>query len=129
MRRSRARFANEAAAQAALDAFDWTPHLKDMDFADLLIWVESLNTVASFDLTGRDITEEEGEDFIAGTFSESSGDEAIRLAWWVESITPPIWTVIHTRIGWTSEQGTDVQDRAISLNAAEPLYDATVEVP
>ena len=128
-RRSRSRFVDEATAQIALDAHNWTPQLQNADFDDLLAWVQALSTVASFDLTDRDITEEQGEDFIAGTFSESPGVDAIRLAWWIESLGPPAWTAIFTRIGWTSQEGTDVQDRAISLNAAEPLFNTTLEVP
>ncbi len=107
-RRSPARFADEAAAVVASDAFDWETQLKDVDFQDLFDWVIARNTVADFDLTDRDIIEQEGEDFIAITFSESLGDQAIRLAWWIESLTPPIWTAIRTRIGWTSKEGSDV---------------------
>lgn len=128
-RRSRSRFVDETVAQAAVDAHDWTPQLQKVDLNDLLVWVQALNTVASFDLTNRDITEEQGEDFIAGTFAESPGDEAIRLAWWVESLSPPSWTTIRTRVGWTAQEGSDVQDRAISLNAAEPLFDTIIKVP
>ncbi len=128
-RRSRSRFADEATAQLDLDAHDWTPQLQSADFADLLIWVQARNTVASFDLTGRDITEEQGEEFIAGTFAKSPGADAIHLAWWIESLNPPSWTAIRTRIGWTNQEGSDVQDRAISLTAAEPLFDTTIGVP
>lgn len=128
-RRSRSRFVSEAAAQAALDTHDWGPQLESADFQDLLIWVRGLNTVADFDLTDRDITEEQGEDFIAGTFAESPGADAIHLAWWIESLSPPSWAAIFTRVGWTSQEGSRIQDRAIALLAAEPVFDAVEEIP
>ncbi len=128
-RRSPSRFADETAAVVASDAFDWEPQLKDKDFQELFDWVLARNTVVSFDLVGRDITEQEGEDFIAITFSESPGDHAMQLSWWIESLNPTSWTAIRTRIGWTSQEGSDVQDKGIALNTAEPFYDVIIEAP
>jgi len=110
-------------AEAIRDAAWTTQQLQDVDLSEVIEWVELKNTVASFDFTNRDITEEQAEDHIATEFASRLGDAAIRLAWWIESLGPPSWTAIANRIGWTSQQRSDVQDRGIALEAAEASYD------
>jgi hypothetical protein len=119
--------ATQAQAEVVRDtvAFD----LANQDKLELLQWVLDRNTVASFDLTGRDITEEQGEDFVMTTFAASPGEEAIPLAWWVESLGPPAFSTIRDRIGWSPAEGTLVQDRAIALLAAEPDFNTTITAP
>ena len=128
-RRSRSRFADEVAAQTALDSFDWTAQLEDADFADLLAWVQAKNSPASFDFTNRDLTLLEGEDRLLIWFASHEGAQAITLAWWVESLTPPLFTVIRNRVGYAPATGTRIQDRAIALLAVEPLFDAIEDNP
>lgn len=129
-RRSRARFADETAAITASNAFDWTPQLKDADFADLLIWTQApaKNDPSTFDLTDRDITLIEGEDFLYEHFAEDDGSEAILLAWWLKGMNPPTINVIRDRAGLNVTDGNRVQDRAVALDDAEATFDDIVEV-
>ena len=113
-------------AEGIRDGVVWD--LAAVDFSDLLAWVQDRNTVATFDLTDRDITEEQGEEHIVTWFATNLGAEAITVAWWIESLNPPSYTAIANRIGYTTQQRTDVQDRAIDLLAAEPRFDLVVEV-
>ena len=128
-RRSRSRFADEAAAQVALDAHNWTPQLRDADFRDLRVWVQGLNPVSTFDLTGRDITEGEGEEFIMKWFAESPGDDAITVAWWLDSINTGAFNAIRNRVGFTGDEGSTITQRFTFLLAAEPWWDVTVKAP
>ncbi len=129
-RRSGARFANEAAATIVSDAFDWTPQLKDADFADLLIWTEApgKNDPDAFSLTDRDITLIEGEDFLYKHFAESVGDKAILLAWWLKGLNPPSINAIRDRAGLSVTDGDRVQDRAVALDDAEATFNDIVKI-
>ncbi len=126
-RRSRSRFASETVAQTAADAHDWTPQLQDRDFADLLVWVQDRNTVATFDLTGRDITEDDGEEFIMVWFAGHEGDEAITVAWWLDSINTGQFNTIRDRVPFTGVQGSTITSKFTFLLAAEPWWNVIVE--
>ncbi len=128
--RGRRRSANEAQAIIEMDAYDWTPQLKDADFADLLVWVQApaKNDPGTFDLTGRDISLLEGEDFLYEYFAESVGEVAILLAWWLKAMNPPTISAIRIRAGLNVEDGDRVQDRAIALDDAEATFNDTVEI-
>ncbi len=126
-RRSRTRFADEAVAIAASNAFDWTSQLQDADFQDLLTWVRAKNHSDDFDFTGRDMTLLGGEERLLVWFASNLGADAIDLAWWVEGFNPPSYTAIRIRAGYDASAGSRIQDRAIALLAAEPTFDA-VEV-
>ncbi len=119
---------SEAQATTDMNALDLTEPLKDADFRDLLTWVQAKNASDDFDLTDRDLTLLEGEERLLIWFAGEPGDEAITLAWWVEGMTPPVYSAIRIRAGFDAAQGSDIQDRAISLLAAEPLFDQTVEL-
>ncbi len=129
-RRSRARFADEATAQAASDAFDWRAQLQDTDFQDLLAWTQApaKNDPDAFDLTGRDITLTEGEDFLYTHFAESPGEEALLLAWWLKGMNPPTINAIRNRLGVSVTDGDRVKDRAVALDDAEDTFNDTVEI-
>lgn len=129
-RRSRARFANEAVAQAAVDAHDWTLQLQNADFADLLIWAQApaKNDPDNFDLTDRDITLIEGENFLYKHFAEGEGGEAILLAWWLKGMNPPTINAIRDRAGLSVTDGDRVKDRAVALDDAEAAFDDIVEI-
>lgn len=121
----------EAAVTTDMNARDLTSSLVTRDIADLIQWVEALNPVSTFDFTGRDITENDGEGEIAKEFARRPGDSAIRLAWWIESLSPPQWTAISTRLGWSNtagEIGERVQTRGQNLTVALPDYDRTEDV-
>ncbi len=126
-RRSRSRFANEAAAQAASDAFDWTAQLQGTDFQDLLVWVQDKNASDDFDFINRDLTLLEGEKRLLIWFASHEGAEAITIAWWIEDMGPPVYKAIRIRAGYDSATGSRIQDRAIDLFVADPSFDATEE--
>ena len=123
-RRSRSRFANVAAAQVALDAHDWTTQLQDVDFGDLLAWVQGLNAPGDFTFTNRDLTLLEGEERLLVWFASHEGTDAITIAWWVEGLNPPQFIAVRDRVGYDAATGTRIQDRAIALLAVEPSFDA-----
>jgi len=129
-RRSRARFADEAAAVVASNTFDWTAQLKEADFVNLLVWTQApaKNDPSAFDLTDRDITLIEGEDFLYKHFAEAEGSEAILLAWWLKGLTPPDINVIRDRAGLSVTDGDRVQDRAVALDDAEATFNDIVEI-
>lgn len=114
------------AAETIRDGVVWD--VENADFGDLLTWVQNRNIVADFDLTDRDITENQGEEFIVTWFATHLGDEAITVSWWIESLNPSSYTAIVNRIGYTMQQRSDVQDRAISLLAVEPRFNLLVDV-
>ena len=128
-RRSRSRFSNEAVAQLALDAFDWTIQLEDGDFQDLLFWVQVKNASDDFNFTNRDLTLLEGEERLLVWFASHGGMDAITLAWWVEDMNPPTFTAIRNRVGYDVATGSRIQDRAIALLAVEPAFDAVEGKP
>ena len=128
-RRSRSRFADEAAAQTALDSFDWTAQLEDADFADLLVWVQAKNDPAGFDFTNRDLTLLEGEEALLVWFATHQGVDALTVAWWVEGLGPSEFIAIRDRVGYDATTGTRIQDRGIALLAVEPSFDAIEETP
>ena len=128
-RRSRSRFADEAAATVASDAHNWTPQLISQDKQDLLVWVQALNDVADFDYTGRDTDEDAGEEFIFQWFAENLGDDAITVAWWMDDINTGKFNSIRDRIGYTGIQGADITSRFTFMVSVEPWYDLTIETP
>ena len=128
-RRSRARFSNEAVAQAASDAFDWTTQLQDVDFDDLLIWTQAKNAPDGFDFTNRDLTLLEGEERLLVWIATQAGVKAITLAWWIEDMSPPTFNAIQNRVGYDTVTGSRIQDRAIALLAVEPSFDVVEETP
>lgn len=96
------------------------------DNQELLSWVKSRNTVASFDYTNRDINQLDGEEFIFQWFAESDGDEAITVAWWMDSINTGTFNNIRDRIGYTGQQGADITSRFQFMVLVEPWYNFTV---
>ena len=128
--RSRARFADESAATVASDNYDWTLQLQEKDFDDLLAHVEApaKNDPDTFDLTGRDITLIEAEDFLYQHFAESPGDDAILLAWWLKGMNPPTINAIRTRLGVNVDDGDRIKDRAVALDDAEATFDDIVKI-
>ncbi len=128
-RRSRSRFVDEAAAQTALNSFDWTVQLKDVDFADLLVWVQAKNASADFDFIGRELTLLESEEALLVWFATHQGADVLTVAWWVEDLNPPEFVAIRNRVGYDEPTGTRIQDRAIALLAVELTFDAVEETP
>ncbi len=121
---------DEATAVAQMLARDWTPKLKEDDFSDLLVWTQAKNDPGAFDLTDRDITLIEGEDFLYKHFAESSEGSAIKIAWWLKGplLTPPKFNVIRDRVGHDVDEGDRVKDKAVAQDDAEATINDIVEV-
>ncbi len=115
------------AATARMNARDLTDQLEEADFADLLEWVQAKNLPSDFDFTDRDLVLLVGEELLLIWFAEKLGGKAITIAWWIESLAPPVYNAIRIRAGFDAPTGSRIQDRAIDLNAAEPRFDAVEE--
>lgn len=112
----------DADADAILLVRDLNHSLVAGQIAALISWVADRNTVATFDFTGLDITEAEGEEEVTKHFARSDGDEALKYAWWIESLNPSTWSGIASRLGWSTsadEIGDRVQTRAQNMVVAE----------
>lgn len=121
----------EAEVVAVMNARDMTQGLVSRDVSEVIQWVEARNPVSTFDFTNRDINEDTAEEEVAKAFARRPGDTAIRLAWWIESLNPPTWNGIASRLGWSTAQGEigeRVQTRGQNLTVAEPDYDRTESV-
>ena len=116
----------DSAAEAEDVRDNFVYNIEGRDSAEVLLWVQGRNDVANFNFTGLDLTEDQAEEHIVTWFATRDGDEAITVAWWIESLSPPSYTAIADRIGYTTEQRTIVQDRAIALLDAESLYNTKV---
>ncbi len=114
-------------AEARLAAVSW--NLAEADNEDLLLWVQARNTVASFDYTDRDITLDDGEEYIFQWFAEAPGDDAMTVAWWMDGINTGKFNSIRDRIGYTGAQGADITSRFTFMVSVEPWYQFTVEAP
>ncbi len=128
-RRSRMRFADEAAAQAAVEAFDWTPQLLNVDFQELLAWVQAKNDSDAFDFTDMDLTLLEGEERLLVWFASSRGLKAMSLAWWIEDMNPPTYNAIRNRVGYDNATGSRIQDRSSAMLASEASFNVVEETP
>ena len=104
-------------------------NLAEQDNQELLEWVQARNTVADFDFTNRDITEDQGEEYIFQWFAEAEGAEAITVAWWMNDINTGKFNAVRDRIGYTGDQGADITSRFTFMVSVNPWYDLTVEAP
>jgi hypothetical protein len=116
----------QAEADVVRDSVVW--ELTEADKAELLAWVQARNTVASFDYTDRDITEADGEEYIFQWFAEAQGDDAMTVAWWMDSINTGKFNSIRDRIGYTGQQGADITSRFTFMVSVEPWYQFTTEL-
>ena len=115
----------QAEAEVIRDAVVWD--LAEVDKVELLTWVQEGNTVAAFDYTDRDITEEEGEEHIFKWFLESLGADAITVSWWLDDINTGKFNAITTRMNIV-EHRSDVTSRFTFMVSVEPWYDLTIKV-
>ncbi len=123
-----------AAATVIMEGRDFTPQLRERDFQDVADHVAQgfNNHPGTFEYISplRDITEIEAEDqIVAVFFSEAIGDEAMFYAWWIQNLNNPQWNTIETRIGYTSDDGDDIRDRATVIITAQSLYNTTIDDP
>ena len=107
---------------------DMTETLSERDLDDVLAWVLVGNDPNTFDYTARDVIKNKAEERITKIFARSRGEDALRLAWWVDSLGTPRWNAIITRLGWATERKDRVKARAVTLNASIAEYDAEEDV-
>lgn len=112
-----------AAAETQMNARDLTSELVSLDYAALSKWVRDKNNSDDFDFTDNDLTLLEGEERLLIEFAEGLGSQVIDLAWWIEDMNPPTYKAIADRVGLDADTRARVQDRAVLLNAAEPVFD------
>ncbi len=119
----------QAEGEAARDAvvFDTA----GLDMQELLEFVQlgAPNTVAAFDITNRDITEEEGEEHIYLTFATNDREIALTLAWWLKTLKTGERNTIAARIGFTGGQRGRIHQRYPPMVVVLPWLDAVEEAP
>jgi hypothetical protein len=114
-----------------MNARDLSEELQNTDISEVISWVQARNPVSTFDFTNRDITENQAEEEVAKHFAQSVGEIALLSAWWIESLTPPLWTAITTRLGWSTsagEIGDRVQVRAQGMVVVEDDFNRVEDV-
>ncbi len=114
-----------AAATVRMNARDLTGQLRDLDTMELLAFTEAGNDPETFDLTGRDITVNDGLDFLLRYFATHTGEAVIRIALWIVGLPTPKLVAIRDRLGLTVQQGNRILARAQKLADAAPTFDQT----
>ncbi len=121
---------SEAQAITDMNARVVTKQLKNSDLPDFLLHVRApaKNLPSTFNFTDRDITLEDGEDFLYKRFAESTGGNAIGLAWWIKGLTPPDFNTIRDRALHDVDEGDRVKDKAVAQDDAEATINDVVGV-
>ncbi len=116
-RRSRSRFANVAAAEAASDAYNWTPQLEDFEDQRATEDIGAGTDPDDFALTLTELRVEDFETRIMLTFATSeladTGDDyMLNIATWVA-----VKTVgeIETILSTSTARATTIRNRAIRI--------------
>lgn len=120
---------SETAAIERMNARDLSDQLKNIDFKDLLIWVQDKNLPIDFDFSNRDLDVDAGEKRLLIWFAEHTGAKAITIAWWIENLGVQQFRAIQNRVGYDNDTGSRIQDRAISLFTAEPFFNSLENTP
>ncbi len=109
----------------------WTPDLAELDKRELLEFVQigAPNTVAVFDYTDRNITEDEGEEHVYLTFATSKHEIALTLAWWLDTLNTGARNNIAGRIGFSGQQRGRVDQRYPPMVVVLPWLDAVEGAP
>ena len=104
-------------------------NLPEVDLRELLEFVQlgDPNTVAAFDLTDRDITEDEGEDHIYTEFAVNDRDIALTLAWWLDTLNTGQRNTIGGRAGFDGTKRGRIDQRFNAMVVVDPFLDATEE--
>ena len=116
---------SEAQANTDMNARNITEQLMQADFNDLLVFVQfpAQGDPSAFDLTGRDITLIQGENFLFEHFAEGGGSDARLLAWWIKGLNPPDFNTIRDRFGLSVNDGDRIKDRAVALDDSAATFD------
>ncbi len=122
-------FGTQAEAEVILAAV--TFDLVSVDLQELLEFVQlgAPNTVAAFDFTNRDITEENGEEHIYTEFATNDRVIALTLAWWLDTLNTGARNAISGRAGFSGEQRGRVDNRYPPMVVVDPFLDAVEEAP
>jgi len=92
-------WATQTEAETKRDTVQWDT--AEADKLDALKWVQAGNLLTTFDLTGRDITLEEAEEYVFAWFAFMPGDAAISVVWWMEQFNTGEFNAIANRIGYS----------------------------
>lgn len=122
--------ANNAEADSRLAARDLDLSLRERDMEELIQWVKDGNTVSSYPFAERDIALPKGEERVVREFARHRGEPALRLAWWVDSLTVARWNNITdvSRLNWDQTRKDRVRARAATLAAAVTDFDDEEDV-
>lgn len=118
----------EAEVVIDMNTRDLTTDLEGRDFDEVMQWVLDGNDPNTFDYLNRDVNKNKAEERITRIFARTTNGEALRLAWWIDSIGPARWDAITLRLGWLTARKARVKARAATLNAAVAEYDASENV-
>ncbi len=116
-RRSRSRFANIAAAEAASDAYDWTSQLENLELQRATEAIGSGTDPDDFVLTLTELRVEDFEtrimlQFATSELTDTGDDYMLNIATWVAAKTV---LQIETILSTTTARATTVRDRAIRI--------------
>lgn len=119
----------QAEAEVIRDAV--TFDLAELDKRELLEFVQlgPPNTVAAFDYTDHDITEEDGEEHIYLTFAANTREIALPLSWWLNTLKTGARNNIAGRVGFSGTQSGRIDQRYTPMVMVLPWLDAMEEVP
>ena len=116
---------NRAAAQARLDAFDFTPGLKQADLDEAVEYVGEHDSLDRWDNTDRDVSLEEVEDYLFSVASDESVERADKVAGWIESLDPAKTNTLARRTG---RDELKTVTRAAKVRQARGLLSETGDV-
>ncbi len=89
-RRSRARFANVATAEAASDVYDWTSQLRDFEDQRAEEWIADGNDPEAFvrtEMSLADYRKRQLKKFAKSRLADMGNDYMLNLATWVSDMT------------------------------------------
>ena len=116
----------QAAGEAVRDTVVF--HTADQDRRDLLAHIGTRGSIETFDFAPRDIDGRQGEVAILLDFADMSGEQDIKIAWWIDALSDTDFNAIRRRAGFTTTQGARIRNRAAKLLVASQVLDQT-EVP
>ena len=121
--------ATTAEAEVLRDTVVWD--LVGRDRANVLEFVQqgAPNTVAAFNYTNRDIVLADGQDIVYWTFATSEQDTALKLAWWLDTLTTGTRNTIGGRVGADGAMRGRIDQRYPPMVLVLPWLDATENLP
>jgi hypothetical protein len=120
--------ATQAEAEVLRDTVVWDLAGRDRNAVLEFVQQGAPNTVAAFDYTNRDIVEDDGEDFVYLTFATSGRDMALRLAWWLDTLTTGARNTIGGRVGADGAARGRIDQRYPPMVLVLPWLDAVEDL-